>query len=107
VSTPKDDKSAIRLIIRAIRAAGWDLDYVDDREEETPVKTEAEALDLIMDLDEVFLVVTRLDPQPGSSVKLKTRGHVFFVLGNDPDEVACDYTVNLEPAIGPLIESWF
>lgn len=107
MSTPKDDKSAIRLIIRAVRAAGWDLECVDDREEEVKVKTEQEALDAITAVDEAFLVLTRLDKQPGSLVKLKTRGHIFFVLGNDPEEVACDYTTNLESAIGPLVESWF
>ena len=33
-------------------------------------------------------------------------GHVFFVLGNDPEEVICDYTINLDHVIGPLMESW-
>jgi hypothetical protein len=107
MSAPKDDKAAIRQIIRAVRKAGWDLEYVDDREEETLVTTEDAALDAITAVDEAFLVLKRLDPVPGTLTKLQTRAHIFFVLGNDPEEVACDYTTNLEPAIGPLVESWF
>lgn len=107
MSAPESDSAAIRQIIRALRKAGWELDYVDDREDEVKVKTEKEAIDAITAVDEAFLLLTRLDPIPGTLCKERTRAHVFFVLGNDPEEVACDYTVNLSPVIDRLVERWF
>lgn len=103
MSAPESDSAAIRQIIRALREAGWELAYVDDREEQTKVKTEQEAIDAITAVDEAFLHLNRgkvgdLGPQ---------RSYVFFVLGNEPVEVACDYTVNLIPVIDPLTDSWF
>ena len=103
MSAPESDSAAIRQIIRALRKAGWELAYVDDREEQTKVKTEQEAIDAITAVDEAFLHLNRrkigdLGPE---------RGYVFFVLGNAPEEVACDYTVNLSDAIDPLTDSWF
>lgn len=97
MSAPESDKAAIRQIIRALKAAGWALTFVDDREEETPVKGEQEAIDVIMGVDEAFMHVQRDG----------VNGYVFFVLGNDPEEVACDYTVNLGDVIDPLTDSWF
>lgn len=70
---------------------------MDDREEETKVANETEAVDAVTAVDDAFLYVRKGDSE----------GYVFFVLGNAPDEVICDYTVNLESAIGPLIEGWF
>lgn len=103
MSAPESDSAAIRQIIRALRKAGWELAYVDDREEQTKVKTESEAIETITGVDEAFLHVNRgkvgdLGPE---------RGYVFFVLGNDPEEVACDYTINLSDVIDPLTDSWF
>ena len=96
MSTPKDDKAAIRAIIRAVRAAGWHLDHVNDGEEETAVTTEEAALDAITAVDEARLYVR----------KQGRRGWVLFVMGNEPYEVAANYTVNLTDAIDPLTDSW-
>jgi hypothetical protein len=52
-----------------------------------------------MSCDDGYLLVTLPD---GTSTS-----HVYFVYGNDPEEVACDYGVSLEPVIGPLTESWW
>lgn len=96
MSTPKDDKAAIRAIIRAVRAAGWHLDHVNDGEEEIAVATEEAALDAITAVDEARLYVR----------KQGRRGWVLFVMGNEPYEVAADYTVGLTDAIDPLTDSW-
>lgn len=101
MSTPKTDEAAIRAIIRALRAADYTLDVVHDGEEEISVSTEPEALDAIMAVDCARLYVKRA-ADGGQTV-----GWVFFVLGNDPEEVACDYTVNLGEVIDPLTESWW
>lgn len=97
MSTPTTDRGGIEQVIRALVAAGWELHYVDDRGDETiEVSTEPEAVKAITDVDEAFLFVKRADQT----------GYVFFVLGNDPWEVVCDYTTNLDPTIGDLTSSW-
>lgn len=97
MSAPTSDKAGIRQTIRALRAAGWELDFVCNQEDDIPVKTEDEAIQHITAVDEAFLNVKAYD----------RRGHVFFVLGNSPDEVICDYTTNLSSVIEPLTDSWF
>lgn len=47
-------------------------------------------------VDDAFLVVE----------KGTERGWVRFVMGNDPDEVVCDYTIKLEGALAPMFERW-
>lgn len=98
MSAPTTDRGGIQQTIRALKADGYELDSVWDGEESTPVKTETEALDIIMNLDQATMYVNK----DGADA-----GYVFFVMGNDPDEVICDYTVNLESVIGPLTDGWF
>lgn len=98
MSAPSSDQAAIRQIIRALKASDHKLDEVYDGEEEIAVSTETEALDAIMAVDEAWLYVTLPDG---------ARGWMFFVLGNEPDEVMNDYTVNLSPVLDPLTEGWW
>lgn len=97
MSAPSSDKAGIRQTVRALKEAGWELDYVDDREEITPVSTETTAIEAVTAVDEAFLHVTRGDDT----------GYVFFVMGNDPEEVICDHTVNLSVVLDPLTEGWW
>lgn len=97
MTAPSSDTAAIRQIIRALKAADHTLLAVDDGEETIKVSAEQEALDAITAVDCAFLHVTLPDAD---------RGYVFFVLGNDPEEVAADYTINLEPVLDPLTRSW-
>lgn len=103
MGAPTTDRGGIEQTIRALRAAGWELDYVDDREEEYIVTTEPEAVQHVMDVDEAFV---HFKKREANGVVYAT-GYVFFVLGNAPDEVICDYTTNLEDVVGPLTDSWF
>lgn len=98
MSAPESDSAAIRQIIRALRAAGWQLGQVEDGGETFDVKTEQEAIDGITAVDEAWLHVQHTDGRTG---------YVFFVMGNEPFEVANDYTVNLSDAIDPLTEGWW
>lgn len=98
MTAPSSDRAAIRQIIRALVAADHTLLSVANGEEVIPVKNETEAIEHIMEVDMATLSVRLPDGTPS---------HVFFVLGNDPEEVACDYGVSLEPVIGPLTESWW
>ena len=95
MSAPTSDKAGIRQTIRALKATGWSLTFINDGEEYTKVTGEREAIDLIMNLDDVYLNVA----------KGNERGWVRFVLGNEPDEVVCDYTTNLT-AVDTLTNGW-
>jgi hypothetical protein len=97
MTTPTSDSAGIRQTIRALLAAGHTLDYVYDGEDEVKVTIEREAIDAITAVDQAHLHVTL----PNGA-----RGWVFFVLGNDPEEVICDHTTNLSPVLDPLIDSW-
>jgi hypothetical protein len=97
MSAPTSDRSGIRQTVRALIAAGWLplwVDYNDGDVEK--VTRETETVDAIMAVDDAFLVVE----------KGTERGWVRFVMGNDPDEVVCDYTIKLEDALAPMFERW-
>lgn len=101
MSAPTTDRGGIEQTIRALRAAAWELDFVDDGgDEKVPVTTEPEAIDAIMAVDVSWLHVKRTDGRFDN-------GYVFFVLGNDPEEVICDHTVNLSDVLDPLTRSWW
>lgn len=99
MSTPTSDSAAIRQIIRALKGSGHTLRFVYDGEEDLDVSTETQALSAITAVDDAFLHVFLPDGE--------TTGYVRFVMGNDPDEVAADWTVNLSPVIDDLTESWW
>lgn len=93
---PTSDKAGIRQVIRALKADGWELDCVyDGGDEDNPVTGEQEAIDAIDAVDDAYLNVK----------KGEDTGWVRFVLGNEPDEVVCDYTTNLT-AVDALINEW-
>lgn len=102
MGAPTSDRGGIQQSIRALRDGGWDLDYVNDGEEEILVDTEPAAIDAVMAVDQAWLHVKRRE----ANGVVHAEGYVFFVLGNDPDEVICDYTVNLEDVVGPLVDGW-
>ena len=97
MTAPSSDSAAIRQTIRALRAAGWELDFVRDGEEDIPVTDENKAIKDLTAVDQSYLNVKRGE----------VTGYVFFVLGNDPEEVICDYTTNLDPTISDLTNGWF
>lgn len=99
MSAPSTDKAGIRQIIRALVAADITLLSVDIGDGEEAVTSEAQALDECTAGDEAWLVVRLADGD--------TTGWIRFVLGNDPEEVVCDHTVNLSPVIDPVTEKWW
>lgn len=98
MSNPSTDRAAIGHIIDGLTNDGWTLQMVDDGGEEIPVSTKAEALTAITDVDSAHLFVVRGDDGDDT-------GWVWFVLGNEPFEVACDYTTNLT-AIDTVTSRW-
>lgn len=98
MSVPKDDRDGITQAVETVIAAGWKLEFAHNGEEEIRTSDVKAAVDAIMEVDEGSIHFAAVD---------ESYGYLFLVLGNAPDEVVCDYTVNLEPAIGPLFERWF
>lgn len=95
---PESDRDGIAQTFHALIEAGWTDASVWDGEENTPVTTAQETTDIVMNLDQAHLYVKG---------PLGSEGWVFFVLGNDPDEVICDHTTNLSEVLDPLTEGWF
>lgn len=94
---PKTDESGIRQTIRALKKAGYTLAYVYDGEDDVSVSTEQEAIEAIMAVDDAHLHVDSAE---------HVAGWVRFVMGNEPFEVICNHTVDLEPVLDPLMRGW-
>ena len=99
---PSNDREAISLILDGLTTAGCNVTRVADDtwnpEDQTDVTTVAEAVDLVCGVDEA---VVYLDLPDGAET------HIYFVLGNDPEEVASDYGVSLSPYIDPIVNPWW
>lgn len=89
---PSTDRGGMQQVIRALKADGWALHSVGDVE----VATETAAIEEVESTGDEW-VYFRKDGKGGA---------VRFVLGNDPDEVVCDYTVNLT-VVDTLTSSWW
>lgn len=97
MSAPTSDTAAIRQVIRTLKAAGYALDRVHDGEDDITVRTEPDAIAAITAVDDAWLHVTHPSERPSA---------VWFVLGNDPEEVIANYGESLSPVLDPLIERW-
>lgn len=104
---PSSDQAGIRQTIRALKAAGYALSAVDDgdyydqneggdKDGDLKVATETEAIEAITAVDDAKLY----------AAKGGCFGWVRFVMGNDPEEVVCDYTMSLGDVLDPLTEKW-
>jgi hypothetical protein len=95
MSAPSSDRAAIRQVIRTLKAAGHVLEEVWDGEEATPLAADArenDVIDVIMATDQATLNTND--------------AWVTFVLGNEPFEVAADYSMNLEAVMDALLDRW-
>ena len=103
MGAPSSDKAGIRQVIRALRAAGYTLTGGHDGEDFFEVAPDVSEDKLIAELtacDDSTLHTWKDDAEPRNSF-------VYFVLGNDPEEVICDYGVSLAPVLDPLTEGWW
>lgn len=99
---PSNDREAISLIIDGLVAAGCKPTLSrDGANDDLPYDDKEKALDWLTSCDESVLFV---DLPEGSERK---SSHVYFVLGNDPEEVASDYGVSLSPYIEPITDPWW
>ena len=99
---PSNDFEAVTIILNRMLAAGFTpVEVADDSwntNERTPVSTPTEALEMVMAVDDAYVFFST--PDGG-------RGYIWFVLGNDPEEVVCDYTINLDPTLASIIDPWW
>lgn len=98
---PSTDYEAISLIIDGLIERGCTPTIVrDGAEEDFPYTDKETALSNLTSCDESVLFVDL----PAAAERKSS--FIYFVLGNDPEEVACDYGVSLEPYLDPIIQPW-
>lgn len=99
---PSNDREAITLVLEGISQKGVTItEVMDDTwcpDERTQVTEVQEAIDLCCGVDEAYVFVELED---------HSTGWIRFVLGNDPEEVVCDHTVNLSEFIDPIVTPWW
>ena len=104
MATPKNDRAAIVQVICALKKAGWNpVSIADPETVMVKTKTPGEIADLIT--GNYFSAVLYFK-KDGPDIRPQC---VYFVLGNDPDEVVCDYTMSdneFDSVISTLLESW-
>lgn len=100
MSAPESDKAGVRQIVRGLRQAGYVVTSVEDEAhdfaEGEAIRTEDQIVAELMTCDLGWLHVEKGDDH----------GYVFFVYGNDPEEVVNDYTVNLSDVVDPITDRW-
>lgn len=98
---PSNDREAISLIIDGLIEKGLTIRTARDGENDDMKwnGNKKEFLDHLMSCDEGVMFVGLPDGE--------RKGYVYFVFGNDPEEVASDFTVNLEEYLNPIIDPWW
>ena len=101
MGAPSTDQSAVKQIIKALANDGWEPYAVNDGEETVSLRRESKpakaAVKQVMGTTDAVLVYVEREGE---------RGTVLFVLGNEPFEVAADYSPNLNDTIEPLTDGW-
>jgi hypothetical protein len=100
---PKSDEEGVRRVYDALVKAGYRIGVQDGaREEFPPPMSKDDAVSEVMSCDDGFFIVFDDD----STEQQDRFGYIYFVYGNEPGEVVCDYTTNLEHVIEPLTKNW-
>lgn len=106
---PNNDREAITLIIEGLAKQGWTCYMVQndtwDRDPANNVMCAniPEAVTACTAADEAFAYFHK-----GEQVHPEgPDAYIYFVLGNDPEEVACDYTTNLDPDLSNITDPWW
>lgn len=94
---PSNDREAITLILEGLSEKNIKPVRVWDGDEMTVVSTVEEAVEAVTAVDEASVHVAMASGE---------ESFIWFVLGNDPEEVACDYGVSLAEFIEPITDPW-
>jgi hypothetical protein len=96
---PSNDREAITLILEGLVNAGHTITAVIDdtwnKDEKTYTSDVTEAVSLCTGVDEAFVLLDNESQW------------IYFVLGNDPEEVASNYTVGLDPDLSNIVDPWW
>lgn len=98
---PSTDREAISLIIYGLIERGCKPTVARDGDNDDLSFIEAaprEFLDWLTSCDESVLFVDLPDGE---------ESFIYFVLGNSPEEVVCDHSINLEEYIDPIVMPWW
>ena len=96
---PSNDREAITLILEGLIERGCEIILsIDGEREQLPFTDVTSAVAWVTSCDDGSVWVNTPDGQ---------ESFVYFVLGNDPEEVACDHGVNLSQYIDPIVEPWW
>jgi len=95
---PSNDREAITLILEGLVKTGHTLVETDDGEEVIPTPTVEDAVEAVTAVDMATVVMRT----PAGE-----RRWVWFVQGNEPEEVAADYTVGLDPDLSNIVDPWW
>ena len=96
---PSTDREAISLIIDGLIERGCTPTVARDGEnDDLDYNDKDEALDWLTSCDESGLFVELPDGE---------ESFIYFVLGNSPEEVVCDHSINLEEYIDPIVMPWW
>lgn len=98
---PGTDEQGVKQILEGLYAAQWTVDYVDqgDGEKVHPADM-METIEAIFEVDEAVVYVYEVNNPD-------VRSFLYFVLGNDPEEVLCDHGVTLSSVIDPITNGWW
>lgn len=105
---PQNDREAISLIIDGMIEQGCTPTIARDGENEDlkweDAATVSEFLDWLTSCDESVMFVDLPKPDPESGL---TSSYIYFVLGNEPIEVASDGGVAAYKYVDPIVEPWW
>ena len=105
MTTPKYDRTAIMQVIRALKKAGWNAVKISDPES---VIVKGMNPTEIADLITSHYDIATLEFKKPEVENFRTQW-IYFVMGNAPEEVACDYTVGnqeFDTIVTEITESW-
>jgi hypothetical protein len=85
----------VRRLIRTLKAAGWEPTHVYNGGEHVKVKGERETLENVFAVDESTITFAKGEARRG----------VFIVLGNEPEDLVCDYTAS-DDSFGQAMDSY-
>lgn len=106
---PSNDTEAITLILQGLADKGWtcymvqDDTYSNDTADNVRVSSIDEAVEVCTGVDEAFAYLLKGDDKAENGPS----AWIYFVLGNEPEEVASNYTTNLDPDLDNIVQPWW
>lgn len=108
---PSNDKEAITLILQGMTSMGYTVTSVQqdirDKYDQILVSEPEQAAALVCECDEGLVYLNLPNSDTADDGSEGWDGYIYFVLGNEPEEVACDYTTNLDPDLDNIISPWW